>query len=140
MRFASTETDEWFIFPREEEGNIYMHNWSMVEDGVVPVGKAFRNARLSVITNAMGVKASDTTISASKPSYAGKFAMKESGDNMSHEEFSQLLSAQQQHLSTSANLFVEDAALGVNGSVRQGARIICDDPAVALIARNLLVS
>ena len=64
--------------------------------------------------------------------------MDESGDGISHEDFSQLFSAQQQYLS-SVPLYVEDAVLGTYNQMRNGVRIVTDDAAVALIARSLLV-
>jgi hypothetical protein len=137
---ASTETEEWSLFPREREGNIYSHNWSLCEDGVVPEGDAYRNARVPLITSEMGAKIVEGKIEQTSPQYTGEYKIKESGDDISHELFSELFSAQQQYLSSGINLFVEDAVLGSHNHTRNGVRITTCKPAVALIARSLLVS
>lgn len=137
---AQTETEEWSLFPRQREGNIYAHNWSLCEDGVVPEGDAYRNARLPIITTEMRAKINEGKIEQTKPQYFGNYKVNESGDDMSHEIFSELFSAQQQYLSSGINLFVEDAILGSHSQMRNGVRITTSIPAVALIARSLLVS
>jgi ATP-dependent phosphoenolpyruvate carboxykinase len=134
------QTDEWSLFPRETEGNVYAVNWSLCEDGVVPVGDAFRNARVSMLTKKMGVKVAAGKLEAKNPAYSGKYTVQESGDSISHEEFSEMIAAQQAHLSSGIELFVEDAALGALGAIRNGVRVVTDDAATALIARSLLVS
>ncbi|KAJ1432747.1 hypothetical protein B484DRAFT_394836 [Ochromonadaceae sp. CCMP2298] len=133
------QTDEWSLFPRQCEGNVYAVNWSLCEDGVVPVGDAFRNARVSMLTKKVGGKVTAGKLDASKPAYSGKYSISESGDSISHEEFSELIAAQHQHLSSGIELFVEDAALGALGAIRNGVRVVTDDAATALIARALLM-
>ena len=139
-RCMSVETEEWGLFPREREGNVYVHNWSLVEDGVVATGEAFRNARLPVLAHRMGVKTSSSSIELPAPKYSGDFTLHESGDTLSHDAFNELFSAHQEYLSSGVDLFFEDKALGVSHLVRNGTRVITDSPAVALIARTLLVS
>lgn len=136
---GAVETEEWALFPRQREGNIYDHNWSLCEDGVVPEGDAYRNARLPILTSAVGAKAQGGKVELKAPAYTGKYAVAESGDHIPHEMFSEMFSAQQQLLSSGVNLYVEDAALGGHSQSRNGVRITSAVPAVNLIFRTLLV-
>jgi len=138
-RFSDVQTDEWFLFPRQREGNIYAVNWSLVEDGVTPVGDAFRNAELSTLTKKLGSKVQSGKVELSKPLFFGDFILQESGDHISHDEFSVLFTEQQRHLESGISLYVEDAGIGAYSHVRNGVRVIAEDPALALIARNLLI-
>jgi len=138
-RFSDIQTDEWFLFPRQREGNIYAVNWSLVEDGVTPVGDAFRNAELSTLTKKIGSKVQNGKFELSKPLFFGDFILQESGDHISHDEFSMLFKEQQMHLESGISLYVEDAGIGAYNNIRNGVRVIAEDPALALIARNLLV-
>lgn len=138
-RSFSVETSEWYSWPRQREGNIYSVNWSLVEDGVVPVGDAFHNARINLLTNRLGVKANVQSIDKSKPLYFGKYSVLEAGDSISHEDFQAMFTAQCHYLSSGIDLFVEDGALGSFYNTRLGVRIVSDDPSVALIGRSLLV-
>ena len=64
-RFMSTkavETNDWFVWPRETEGNTYAVNWSLVGDGVAPTGNAYRNARLPLLTSMLSAKPSGNII------------------------------------------------------------------------------
>lgn len=136
------QTEEWFLWPRQKEGNIYDHNYSLVDDGIVPEGNAYRNARVALLTNEMGAKINEGKVEVKGPQYFGEFRVSEAGDDMSHEIFSEFFAAQQQELSsieTTPNLFVEDASLGSHTSVRNGVRVTSSNPAVALMFRSLLV-
>lgn len=127
------------MFPREREGNIYPVNWSLNEDGVVPVGDAFQNARLPVLTSRLEAKVENGKVSVKKPVFEGEYKTLEAGDGMDHSEFSDVLANQQAHLSSGVELFVEDAAVGASGVSRLGVRVVSDCPATALIARSLLI-
>ena len=130
----------WGIFPREKEGNIYAVNWSLNVDGVTPVGSAFRNARVPLLTSRLSNKVDSTgKVELSKPAYSGAYTVKEAGDTVSHDAFESILSKHQQYLSSGVELYVEDASLGAYSPSRVGARIISDIPAVALVARALLI-
>lgn len=131
---------ESIVFPREREGNIYSVNWSLTEDGIIPVGDAFRNSRIALLSNRLGVKVENGKVNLTKPKYTGQYTVQESGDGVSHEDFSSIQTAQQSQLSSGADLFVEDAGLGASAEIRVGVRVVSDSPAVALIARTLLVS
>jgi hypothetical protein len=137
-RKGMTNTDETKIFPNEYEGNIYDDNWSLVEDGVVPVGVAFRNARVSLMTSAIGAKKGGS-ITAEKPLYFGEYSFTEAGDTISQEEFSDLFQSQKQLLSSGPDLFVEDASLGSYSKNRIGVRVVTMDATKAIIARTLLI-
>ncbi len=132
-------TEGWSVFPREREGNIYPVNWSLNEDGVVPVGDAFQNARLPVLTSRLEAKVENGKVSVKKPVFEGEYKTLEAGDGMDHSEFSDVLANQQAHLSSGVELFVEDAAVGASGVSRLGVRVVSDCPATALIARSLLI-
>lgn len=137
---GSLETEDWFIFPRETEGNIYTVNWSLVIEGVTPTKQAYRDARIALITSKLPVKPSAGKVELTSPSYFGNYKLQEAGDTtLSLEEFSELSVAHKKDLSFQENLFVEDAALGSFSCVRVGVRVVSDDPAYALISRALLV-
>ena len=131
--------EESFLWPREMEGNIYNDNWSLCEDGVVPTGIMFRNARLPVLTSRLPVKVESGKAVVENPKYAGKYVSLEAGDGIAHEAFAEALTAQQTYLSSGVDLFVEDAFMGTSASGRVGVRVVTDSPATALIARTLMV-
>lgn len=126
------------IFPREHEGNIYSVNWSLCEDGVVPVGNAYRNARTVLLKHRVGIRGSGEAKLA-KPVYFGSFTVTEAGDTITHDNFKAIFDAQKDHFESGIDLFVEDAGLGAAASYRVGARFVSDNAAVALIARRLMV-
>jgi ATP-dependent phosphoenolpyruvate carboxykinase len=127
-------------FPNEYEGNIYDHNWSLCEDGVIPVGNAYVNARVDLLKIKSGVKkGSSGAIAAEAPLYAGKYTLKEAGATISQDDFNALFKQNKTELSSGADLFVEDAALGSYSKSRVGVRVVTQDPKMALIARTLLV-
>eukprot|EP00597_Dinobryon_sp_UTEXLB2267_P007633 CAMPEP_0170082640 /NCGR_PEP_ID=MMETSP0019_2-20121128/18161_1 /TAXON_ID=98059 /ORGANISM="Dinobryon sp., Strain UTEXLB2267" /LENGTH=403 /DNA_ID=CAMNT_0010297579 /DNA_START=203 /DNA_END=1414 /DNA_ORIENTATION=+ len=138
-RSAPAETEEWFVFPREREGNVYSVNWSLCHDGVVPVGDAFRNARLPILTKKLGASASVPTITPSSPLFYGGYHLLEAGDTLPHADFNELFTEVKSYLSSGIELFIEDASLGAYNKVRLGARIVTVDAATALIFRNLLI-
>ena len=130
---------ESFTWPREREGNIYIDNWSLTEDGVVPVGDLYRNARLPIVTTRLPVKVEGGKITLDSPKYTGAYTSLEAGDGIDHEAFSEILAAQQLYLSGGKDLFAEDAYMGTHASGRVGMRVITDSPAALLILRTLLV-
>ena len=135
-----TKFVESFVFPREAEGNIYKVNWSLTEDGVTPVGNAYRNPRLSLATKRLGVKQVDNKLlSLQSPNISGTYKILEAGDTISHNDFKDFRDAQKSYLSSGVDLFVEDASVGAFSEVRVGVRIISDNPSLSLIFRNLLV-
>ena len=131
--------EESFLWPREVEGNIYNDNWSLCEDGVVPTGTLFRNARLPVLTSRLPVKIEAGKAVVENPKYTGKYVSLEAGDGIQHEAFADALTAQQTYLSSGIDLFVEDAFMGTASSGRVGVRVVTDSPATAIIARTLMV-
>ena len=139
FRGFSSAAEEYTTFPREREGNVYAVNWSMTEDGVVPTGDAFRNARLPILTTRLPKKVESGKVDLDQPKYAGTFSLAEAGDSMSHDAFNDLISAHQTFLSTATELFVEDARVGASASSCVGVRVITNSAAAALIARTLMV-
>jgi hypothetical protein len=137
--FASTQND-WFLFPRESEGNTYSVNWSLAEDGVVNTGEAFRNARLPILTTRLATKVENGKAKLSGPAYTSQYSIEEAGDSVSHQDFNGALSELQAYLSSGQALFVEDASLGSYNKARVGVRVITDNVATALICRTLFVS
>lgn len=133
------ETEEYFTWPREREGNIYPVNWSLNTDGVIPIGDAFRNARLKILNNRLGATSDAHIHNLESPSYFGQYQLIEAGDQISHSDFTNLFADAKKYLSSGADLFIEDAALGASNKFRLGTRVITADPATALIFRNLLV-
>lgn len=134
------ETSEWFMWPRETEGNTYAVNWSLVGEGVTPTGNAYRNARLPLLTSMLSAKPNDGKVELKSPIYFGDYKVQEAGDQtLSMDDFQDLSLRHKEMLTKESNLFVEDTAIGTFGCVRVGVRVISTDPAHALIARSLLV-
>lgn len=133
------KTNDWFLFPRETEGNNYSVNWSLAEDGVTNSQDAYRNARLPILTNRLSSKVENGVVSLKKPVYTGKSQVQEAGDGISHSDFQNKFSSMQQYLSSGVTLFIEDASLGAYNKSRVGVRVISDDAGVALACRSLLV-
>ena len=127
------------VFPRETEGNVYAVNWSLTEDGVVPVGSAFRNARLPVLTTRLPAKLEGGKVEVPKIAYSGAYKLVEAGEGISHGAFTNVLADQQAYLSSGVDIFVEDAGLGASSGLRLGVRVVTDSTAVALVARTLLI-
>lgn len=121
------------------EGNHIDTNYSLNEDGVVPLGDAFRNGRLPLLTMRLAEKVVSGKVNASHIKYFGNYKMLEAGDSISHEDFEQLMHDQEEILTTNNTLFVEDAGYGAAAAYRNGGRVITSDAATALIFRNLLV-
>lgn len=138
-RLSAAAAEEYTTFPREREGNVYSVNWSMTEDGVVPSGDAFRNARVPLLTTRLPKKVEGGSVELDQPKYTGTYAVVEAGDSMSHDAFNDLIAAHQAALSSAPELFVEDAGLGAAAASRVGARVITNSPAAALVARTLMV-
>jgi ATP-dependent phosphoenolpyruvate carboxykinase len=109
-------------------------------EGVVPVSNAFRNARLPILTNHLGIKLDTSIINVSSPNLLGSFVIKEAGENISHDEFNDTFTEVKSYLSSGVDLFVEDGSIGTFKKFRVGARVVTANPATALIFRNLLVS
>ena len=130
---------DYVVFPREKEGNIYMDNWSLVNDGVTPVGDLFRNGRSELLQSRLKSKIVNGKFDSPSLVVSNEFEIKEAGDNISHESFTELLSAKQQYLSSGIDLYVEDGAVIASKDSRIGVRIVTDKPEVALIAKSLLV-
>jgi hypothetical protein len=139
-RFLSTSQQDWGVFPREREGNIYDVNWSLTEDGVVSTGDAFRNPRLPILTSRLSSKVQNGKVELTKPVYDGKYNLKEAGDTMNHNAFINSQSKLHEHLSSGQDLFIEDGSLGSYSPSRIGVRVVTDNSATSLISRSLLVS
>jgi hypothetical protein len=136
---ALSGADTYSRFPNEEEGNIYDVNWSLVEDGVVSRGKAFKNAKLQTLGTYLPKKIESGKFLLESPIYNGKYVVKEAGDSISLEDFSTLLKMKQDYLSSYKDLFVEDGAFGSFSSFRVGTRLVTDIPALSLIFRSLMI-
>lgn len=133
---SSSGSTTW---PREAEGNVYAVNWSLTEDGVVPVGAAYRNARLPVLATRLPAKVDGNKVEVPKIAYTGSFKVVEAGEGMTHVAFTNMLADQQAYLSSGIDIFVEDAGLCASAATRIGVRVVTDTSAVALVARTLLI-
>lgn len=136
---TSSRTLSTNVFPREKEGNIYSVNWSLTEDGVVPAGDAYRNARLPLLATRLGSKIDGGKVEVSKITYTGTYKMVEAGDEITHGAFANLLNEQHKYLSSGIEIFVEDAGVVAHASGRVGVRVVTDSSAVALVSRMLLI-
>ena len=140
-RKLSTVSEESFVWPREREGNVTDVNWSLTGDGVVPVGDAFSNSRLPLLTTRLPVKVEGGKIELKEPIYTGDYKLEEAGEGgFSHSSFGEILESIQSHQSSGVDLFVEDAGVGAYAPSRVGVRVITVDPALALISRSLLIT
>lgn len=122
------------------EGDVWDHNYSLTEDGVVNSKLAFRNAKPSTVLNNLPAKAVGGKVDLKDVNYTGKYDLVEAGDNLDHDKFEDVLEEQHDYLSTDKTLFFEDFGLGATASSRVGARMISENPAHALIFRALMVS
>lgn len=121
-------------FPRESEGNTYSVNWSLIVDGVVPLGQAYRNARIPLLVSRLPAKVDGGKVDITSPAYIGKYKLLEAGDStLSQEAFSSSLKNVQDYLSSGIDLYAEDASLA-----KIGVRVITDSPAAALIFRGFM--
>ena len=110
---APPSTKEWFVFPREHEGNVYRVNWSLNEDGVVPKGDAFQNARIPILTTRLPKKVENGKATLDAPLYQGDYKVVEAGDGITIDGFQEKLESQTSYLSSGIDLFIQDAGLGI---------------------------
>ena len=137
-RNVTAKTNEWFVFPRESEGNNYSVNWSLVADGISPSKEAFHNARLPLLTSRLPNKASKGTVDDASVKFSGSFNLLEAGDSIKHEKFNESLTETTQKLSSEV-LFVEDNGVVAHADSRLGVRVVTSNPAVALISRYISI-
>ena len=89
VRGVSSKTNEWFVFPRETEGNNYAVNWSLVADNISPAKEAFRNARVALITSRLPSKVANGKVDVSSVKFSGPFNLLEAGDSIKHDKFNE---------------------------------------------------
>lgn len=135
----STSKPDFLLWPREREGNIYMDNWSLVNDGLTPNANAYRNARVELINTFLPKKVTANKIELDNIVYKGiPFKLLEAGDNISHDSFNEIFGKYNEYFGAK-NIYIEDAAVIAHYASRIGVRVVTDNPATALIARSLLV-
>ena len=124
------------------EGDVWDHNYSLTEDGVVNTKLAYRNAKVSTILSTLPppAKAVAGKVDLKDVNYLGPYELVEAGDAMEHDQFEDVLEEQHDLLSSDKTLFFEDFGLGASAAARVGARMISENPAHALIFRSLMVS
>lgn len=122
------------------EGDVWDHNFSLTEDGVVNTKLAYRNAATSTILNRLPGRAVGGKVELKNVNYLGKYTLVEAGDQITHEKFEEVLEDQHNYLSADKILFFEDFGLGASAALRVGARLISDNPAHALVFRSLVIS
>jgi hypothetical protein len=140
--YKGKEIVEGNFFPTKSvEGDEIYDNWSLMTDGIINSHLAYRNARLSLLTTHMGVKGDDKNVTVEKgvPPIEGAYDLVEAGDSISHDAFNEIYNPAAAYLSDKKTLFFEDGGLCAKSPIRVGTRVTTDIPAVALIARNLLV-
>ena len=131
---------DWAVFPNEKEGDQYKVNWSLVIDGITPVGDAFRNARLPLLTSKLPAKIdASNKVELKAPLYNAEFSITEAGDTISFDEFQAQMESKVNHFESGIEMFVEDAGLGSYYATRVPLRVVTDDAAIALITRALLI-
>lgn len=121
-------------FPRDNtEGLSYAFNWSLVDTGVTPRGKTFRNlASADLVSHStFETDKNDALHIESFEVPYDVFTLGEGGKTRRH--FRRALKQATSHLSTNSGVFVSDGAAS-------GAKVraICDTPEMALFYRHLL--
>jgi hypothetical protein len=138
-RTGFPETSEWGVFPNEREGNVYDVNWSLTVDGITPIGDAYRNARVPLLTARLPVKVEGNKVELKGPLYTGDYKVTEAGDSISLDDFQEAFDKQVRHFESGIEMFVEDGGLGSHATSRTPGRLVTDNAAAALIARALMV-
>lgn len=123
----------------QAEGDVWDHNFSLTEDGVVNSKLAYRNPSVSTLMNNLPAKLAGGKVEMKDVNYLGKFQVVEAGDGVDHDTFEEILEEQHDYLSSDKTLFFEDFGLGTMASTRVGARMISDNPIHALIFRSLMI-
>jgi len=122
------------VFPRDHtEGLDYTLNWSLVNSGVTPRGKTFRNLASADLVAHSSFEADQNEalhIESFEVPY-DVFTLGEGGKTRRH--FRRALKQATSHLSSNSGVFVSDGA--ASGSK---IRAICDTPEMALFYRHLL--
>ncbi len=140
IRNFAQVSEEFNLFPRQHEGNNYDVNWSLTVDGLTPSGDAYRNARAKLLSSRLSAKAENGQVQLNSPAFTGPNKISEAGDEgFSQDAFSNVLNAQQDHLSKVGNLYIEDAGVGAHYKNRVPIRVVTDCPAAALVFRSLMV-
>lgn len=134
---AADDNDQIMDF--NQEGDVWDHNFSLGEDGVVNAGLAYRNARVQIITNKIVGKTEKEKLIIGGVDFAGKYNVLEAGEGITLGDFDSELEKRQFALSQGSDLFFEDIGIGAASHIRVGARIISDNPTHALIFRSLMV-
>jgi hypothetical protein len=135
---AADDADQ--VFRMNEEGDIWDHNFSLTEDGVINAGRAYRNARVQILANRIKATNDKGKSTVSNVDYVGNFNLLEAGDSIPLNSFETALESHQDSLSQGQDLFFEDTGLGAASSLRVGARVISDNASHAFIFRSLLVN
>jgi len=134
---SELETDDWLVFPREKEGNIYSDNWSLVEHGVTSTENGYKNSRIPLLLSKVQKKVVNNKVE-ENISYSGSYDIKEAGDTLTHEFFEDLLKEHQEYFSHTLDLYFEDAGVVGTNSARVGIRVLTTNPAVALMMKSFL--
>jgi hypothetical protein len=140
QRLSKYETEEFFTYPRNVEGDDPIVNWSLQESGVTNAGLAFHNAPVSKLLKRLGVRDSKYPIELNNLKVKAAGTAFEAGDNMDHDEFEENLSRVQHYLSEGQDMFVEDLAVGSHPDFRLGVRVVTRRPDIALAAKSVLFS
>jgi hypothetical protein len=163
LQSAPMEEDaEYFIFPREGDGNTYSLNWALNEYAVTPTGHAWGNlSAAKLLAKATGTTSACRTCSISHflsrafvadenkalvlslPAEAEQYdvyvvdAAPDSGaKRISLEDYRRLsYHLRRTYLSEAERLFLHDGAVGNNRQLSNTIRIIADNPAHCLFAR-----
>jgi hypothetical protein len=144
VRPADGEGQDWIVFPRERQGRDYSLNHSLNRQSIVPIGDAFLNPSVSMLSSKLGIKAGaggGNSLKVAGPDPAAPVhPLLEAGTaELSFDAYDDIAEAAQGHLSSGVDIYVADGTAGSYRGARVGVRIITDDPAVCMAARSLLV-
>jgi len=123
----ATETDEYFVFPRERPGLDYSLNWSLNKNGVTPLGDAFRWTKIADATK-FGAQAEQVGQAES----ALEAKDNANADELGFEEFDLGFAEAKKLLTTENALFVAEGESPDES--RTPTRVITDSPTVAATA------
>mmetsp|Transcript_36518 Transcript_36518/g.27086 ORF Transcript_36518/g.27086 Transcript_36518/m.27086 type:complete len:427 (+) Transcript_36518:82-1362(+) len=135
---SSHESEEFFVYPRNIEGDNATVNWSLLESGVTNAGLAFHNYSIPKLLKRVGVKDAGKSFDVATLKVKGSGALLEAGDNLDHDEFGDNLSVVQNSLSAGQDMFVDDLSVGSHANLRLGVRVVSRKPEVSLAARSML--
>ncbi|KAG5190803.1 hypothetical protein JKP88DRAFT_285621 [Tribonema minus] len=133
--------DDWISFPYEREGMEMNLNWALNRANVVPRADAFHNPRQQLLAERLNAKTDASSVQLQGVQAGGDFPLLEAGSKeLPFEKYDTLEGVVQKFFSEPGrDLYVATGSVGSYRGATVGVRVITDNPALCLIAQNLLV-